>query len=427
MAAAAPPVPSSPAAPAAPGANPNERKLFPLRKRTGTAGFHMSRHAVDEGYDELSKLTERQAVMLLAEAQWGSTTYMPCAHCCTLDTHYWSGKELRWKCKSCGKRFSVTSGTVFADHKLPLTKIIKMAFTWANGASGKPALQLRRDWKVAYQTAFTLAHKLREGLMRGFNVGTLAGTLEMDGADMNGRRYREKRNKPQGGGGAPKPTIPAHLLKPQIDPETGEILVMGPPKPHKHDKRASMPLDRRILLVIRQRSLTKGSGAVATRIAVALSESSDTVTKAARKFASAESAFMSDEDPSYAKFSQLFAEHKSVNHSKTYSGPGGVNNNQAESFNRRMRRSVEGIYLNPSNKYLSDYAAETAWREDARKLSTGQKLRHVLGVAMRVGLSLWWRGYWQGKHRLVELLISGPKEETRPRGKKPGWKAKPPR
>jgi len=87
---------------------------------------------------------------------------------------------------------------------------------------------------------------------------------------------------------------------------------------------------------------------------------------------------------------------------------------------------VEGIYLSPSNKYLADYSAEAAWREDTRKLSTGKKLRHVLGVAMRVGLSLWWRGYWQGKHRLVELLVEGPKE-AKPRGKKKGWKAKPPR
>lgn len=29
-----------------------------------------------------------------------------------------------------------------------------------------------------------------------------------------------------------------------------------------------------------------------------------------------------------------------------------------------MRRSAEGIYLSPSNKYLADYAAENAWRED---------------------------------------------------------------
>jgi transposase-like protein len=409
---------------AAPADDPNMRKLFPLRQRTGTAAFHLSRNAVGMGFDDLNLLTERQAVMLLAEAQWGSTTYMPCPHCGTLDKHYWSGKERRWKCKCCDKRFSVTSRTPYADHKLPLTKLIKMVFTWINGASGKPALQLRRDWNVAYPTAFTLAHKLREGLLRGFNVGLLAGVHEMDGADMNGRRYREKRNRPQGGGGGPKPTVPAHLLKPKVDPETGEI--MGPPKPHKHDKKARMPLDRRLLLVIRQRSVAKGKGAVATRVAVALTESTATVTTMASRFASSESAIMSDEDPSYASFSRLFAEHRTVNHSKAFSMPGGVSNNQAESFNWRMRRLVEGIYLGPSNKYLADYAAEAAWREDTRRLSTGKKLRHILGVTLRVGLSEWWRGYTHGHHRDVELLVEG-EQTAKTRGRKKGWKPKPPR
>nr|WP_295080835.1 transposase [uncultured Roseateles sp.] len=409
-----------------PGLDPNERKLFPLRQTTGTAGFHMSKAAVGFGYDELNNLTERQAVMLLAEVAWGSTTYMQCPHCGTLDSHYWTVKELRWKCKCCDKRFSVTSATVFADHKLPLRKLIKMVFAWINGASGKPALQLRREWNVAYATAFTMAHKLREGLMRGFNVGVLAGVHEMDGADVNGRRYREKRNKPLGGGGVPKPTIPAHLLAPPVDPETGEILFVGPPKPFKHDKKAKMPLDRRLLLVIRQRGVSKGRGGVATRVAVALTESAATVTSMAKRFVSAESGFMTDEDPSYAAFSKLFADHSKVNHSKGYSLPGGVSNNLAESFNWRMRRAVEGIYLCPSNKYLADYAAEAAWREDTRRLSTGKKLRHLLGVALRVGLSEWWRGYTQGHHRTVELLVEG-EQEAKTRGKKKGWKPKPPR
>lgn len=398
--------------------------LFPLRKRTGTAGFHMSRDAVGFGSEDLEKLTDRQVVQFMAEAAWGSAKLVPCAHCNTLDEHYWSAKELRWKCKACGSRFSVTSGTVFADHKLPLKKILKMAFAWANGASGKPALQLRRDWGVAYRTVFTLAQKLREGLLRGFNTGIMAGVIEMDGADMNGRRYREKRNKPLGGGGAGKPKIPEHLLKPKVDPETGEIL--GPPKPVKFDKTAKQHEDRRLMLVMRQRGVAAGKGAVATRVAIAIRETTKTVVAAATKFVSAESRMMSDEDPAYNVFGKLFAGHGTINHSKSYSRDGGISNNLAESFNWRMRRAVEGIYLNPSNKYLLDYAAEMAWREDTRRLSTGKKLKHLLKNALGIGLSQWWRGYTQGHHREDELLIEGP-QKAKTRGKPKGWTSKPPR
>jgi transposase-like protein len=399
-------------------------KHFPIRKRTGTAAQHLKSHVIDIGTEDLEKLSPREAVMFMAEAVWGSTTYMPCPHCGSLDEHYFRAKELRWKCTGCGKTFSVTSGTVLADHKLPLTKILKMAFSWANGASGKPALQLRRDWKVAYTTAFTLAHKLREGLLRGFNVGLLAGVQEMDGQDQLGRRYKEKRNKPQAGGDRGKPTLPAHLLAPKVDAETGEIV--GPPKPPKFGKAAKQPEDRRLMLVMRQRSVAKGRGGVATRVGIALTEAAATVTRMAMKFASVESHIMTDEDPAYARFPGLFAEHKTVNHSRAFSDRKGTNNNQAESFNWRMKRLVRGIYLNPSVKYLLDYAGEAAWREDTRRLSVGDRLKHLLKSALGVGLSLWWRNYSHGHHRDEELLLEGP-QEAKTRGKKKGWKPRPPR
>ncbi len=401
-----------------------EKTLFPLRKRTGTASFHMSKDAVGFGLEDLETLTPKQAVFFMAELLWGSSREMTCAHCGTYDTHYWSAKELRWKCKCCGKRFSVTSGTVFADRKLPIIKILKMAYTWANGAAGKAALQLRRDWNVTYKTAFMLVHKLREGLLRGFNTGILCGVAEMDGMDVNGRRYKEKRNQPLGGRSSGKAKIPEHLLKPAVDAKTGEI--MGPPKPPKFDKKAKQPADRRLLLVMRQRGVSKGKGAVATRIAVALTESAATVVAAAKRFVSAESAIMSDEDPAYHAFGRLFAEHKTINHSKGYSDGNGVSNNLAESFNWRMRRSVEGVYLSPSNKYLSSYAAETAWREDTRRISTGKKLKQLLHAAMGVGMSQWFRGFVQGSHREVELLVEG-EQPAEGRGRKKGWESRLPR
>jgi transposase-like protein len=396
-------------------------KLFPLRQSTGTARFHLSTDAVGFGLEDLEKLSEKDAIVLMAKMRWGSATLMPCPHCGTIDTHYWAPAQRRWKCKGCGKRFSVTSATVFADHKLTLVKILKMAFSLSNGAAGVPALKLRRDWNVAYATAFTLAHKVREGFLRYCNTGLLAGVHEMDGMDVNGRRYKEKRNKPQGSRNLGAPKVPEHLLKP---PEGQEPV--GPPKPHKFDKKARQPAERRIMLVLSQRGVSDGKGASATRVAVALTESSKTVTALAKKFGSAESTIISDEDPSYAAFSGIFAEHKTINHSIAYSDGNGVSNNQAESHNARMRRLLEGTYTCVSNKYLSSYVGEAAWRTDTRKLSTLDKLNHLFRCALSVGHSLWFRGYTHGHHREDELLIEG-SQPAPGRGRPPDWKPKVPR
>jgi transposase-like protein len=394
-------------------------KPIRIRQRTGTAHRRLKPEFSDFGVEDIEKLSEAQAVALLAEHFWGSDTEMPCPHCGTHDTHYWRRTELRWKCKCCDKTFSVTSATPFADHKLSLRKILKIMVSWINGASGKPALQLMRDWRVAYGTAFTIAHKMREAQGRGHCTGMVCGTQEMDGLDLLGRNYKAKRGKPQVVKSTGKKEFPARLVKDGPD-------FVGPQKPPKFDKKASQPEGRRILLVMRQRGISKGLGGIATFVAVALSETTKAVTQLATRHASAESRIMSDEDPSYASFGTLFAKHETVNHSETFSKPGGISNNLAESFNMRMKRAAKGVYLNISQKYLRDYGAEAAWREDVRELPTSKKLGSLLSLLGRVGRSLWWCGYSHGKHRDHEILVDGtlPAEG---RGRKKGWKPKSPR
>ena len=395
--------------------------LFPIRQRTGTAARHLGKSAVDFSAEDLEKLSPKDAVFFMANLIWGSSQEMPCTHCGTIDTHYWYRKELRWKCKCCDSKFSVTSQTVFADHKLPLNKILKIAFSWSIGASGVPALQLRRQWNVTYKTVYTLLQKLREGLLRGFNTGVLCGVLEMDGMDVNGRGHKEKRNKPQGGRSSGKPKIPAYLFKPMNEAE-----FQGPMPPPKFGKASKQHPDRRLLLGVSQRGINHGNGSSATRIGIAVTESRASVTALAGRYASTESTVISDEDPSYAGFKTRFNAHKTINHSERFSDGKGVSNNQAESFNWRVKRALKGIYLSASNKYLKDYSGEQAWRTDVRKLSTGKKLGNLFCAVMGVGLSQWFRGYGQGKHRDHEMLLDGPRP-AKGRGKSKGWKPRPPR
>lgn len=67
-----------------------------------------------------------------------------------------------------------------------------------------------------------------------------------------------------------------------------------------------------------------------------------------------------------------------MKHSETYALPDGTNNNQAESFNKRMRRAEKGLYLNISQKHLVEYSCEQAWREDTRKQGTGSRVMYAM-------------------------------------------------
>jgi hypothetical protein len=157
-------------------------------------------------------------------------------------------------------------------------------------------------------------------------------------------------------------------------------------------------------MTIRKRSGIDGYGAVSSRIGIGYSESTRVVQTLIRDFIAApESDLNTDSFGPYTAVEKRFREHRSVNHSKQLVGDNGENNNQSEELNGRYDRAEGGIYLNIEPKYMLDYGVEMAWRSDTRRLPNGTQLRGLLNLALNVGISKYWSGFRQGKHRKNEL------------------------
>ena len=392
----------------------------PKRKQSGTAKWHLSAKAVQIGVFDIANWTEEECIEFLVKVRWGGNQHITCTHCGTISDHYYRVLEKRWKCKGCGKTFSVLSGTVYSGTKLELRELIGSILLWLNGASGQPALQLRRNQFASYQTAFVIQHKMREALMRGFNVGILTGDLEMDGSHQSGKESAKKRGRPKG-----------YVEEASEDKQTAieQAMIEGQTKSQRRGSGvfdamygAELPKDRRLLINIRSRSGKKGQGAFATRVMVAKAEDSYNVSAIIEKFiAKPESYLNTDASGAYTKIGKKFKGHRVVNHSETLVGPAGENNNQAEEFAWRQDRAEKGIYLNIEPKYLFDYAVENAFRSDTRRLSNKEQLMIGLKIATSVGESIYWKGFTHGKHRTTEILATG--AEPVPSSGKP--KAKP--
>jgi transposase-like protein len=73
---------------------------------------------------------------------------------------------LRFRCKGCKKDFSITSGTLFASHKLPLRGYLAAIAVFCNEVKGKSALALSRDLGLNYKSPFVLLHKLLKRWLR---------------------------------------------------------------------------------------------------------------------------------------------------------------------------------------------------------------------------------------------------------------------
>ncbi|HVB50039.1 MAG TPA: transposase [Burkholderiales bacterium] len=255
------------------------------------------------------------------------------------------------------------------------------------------------------QNGATFQHKMREGMVRGYNVGLLSGDLEMNGAHQSGHRAAEKRGKPQVSKPFDASTSEAELDEAMLTDSGRKKAKKKPEGAIDPEYNRRLPKDRRILLAVMRRADEKGKGGFGTRVAVGLAENSEVLKSVLERFVAApESALNTDTSPAYGEVGRSFREHRAVEHAKEVVGPNGENNNQVGSFNWRMDRAEGGIHLNIEPKYIWDYACEMALRHDTRRLSNGAQLKFAFATTLSVGRSVFWTGFTHGRHRDVELL-----------------------
>ena len=316
-------------------------------------------------------LSDTEAFNLYREVRWGKGEEVVCPVCGVVGKHYFKPTRKQWQCKDCGHTFSVTSGTIFAFHKLPLRVYLAAIAIYANAVKGISALQLARDLGVQYKTAFVLAHKIRESLMEQRELEKLDGEVHMDGAYVNGHiRPKNKKEK----------RIDRRLAINQ--------------KPGK-----------RCVFVMRQKCQELAAGASKTLTFVLKGENQEDVSKLADAFVEKGSIICADEsnayDPLHAKF-----DTRRVNHSVEYKADDGTTNNLAESYFARFRRMQYGQVHKFGNLYLANYANEAAYREDTRRWANGRIFNDIVKKCARTLTNRDWCGYWQGNKRQSELLAA---------------------
>src|SRR5947207_2828338 len=154
--------------------------------------FLLSSAAKTLSLAQVFRMTDEQAEAMFRKVRWADTDGAPvCPHCGGLDA-YESRRtkgNLRFRCKACGKDFSITSGTLFASHKLPLRGYLAAIAIFCNEVKGKSMLALSRDLGISYKAAFVLLHKLREAMateLRGRVIGGNGKVAEVDSGYFGG-------------------------------------------------------------------------------------------------------------------------------------------------------------------------------------------------------------------------------------------------
>jgi transposase-like protein len=221
----------------------------------------------------------------------------------------------QYNCNACLYHFSVTSGTIFHDSHLSLTKWFMAIYLMTESKKGVSALQIKRTLNVAYQTAWYLCHRIRAA-MREINADLLRGVVEVDetyvGGHVRGRGRGYKANKAIAIGAVQR----QGKIRLQVIPNATKVVL----RKFIHDNTAP-----------------------------------DT------------EAIYTDEMPAYWGIEDADTKHRWVNHSAEEWVVGDVHTNGIESVWSLLKRSIIGSYHKVSIKHLDAYLDELEHRFNNRK------------------------------------------------------------
>ena len=231
-----------------------------------------------------------------------------------------TGKERSlYECVECHYQYSVTTGTIFHNSHLPLTKWFLAIYLICSSKKGVSAKQLQRQLSTSYETAWYMAHRIRIAMQEDEDFcQKFAGVCEVDetyiGGKGKGRRGRGASNK-----------TPVVAIKERT---SGKILMQA-----VNNVKAS------------------------------------TLKEFIRANAIAGSNINTDEFSSYLWLDSSEFVHSTVNHSETYvkyDKDGVVHTNGVENVWSLFKRAIYGTFHKVSAKYLPLYLNEFAYRFNNR-------------------------------------------------------------
>ncbi|MCZ8517820.1 IS1595 family transposase, partial [Paenibacillus filicis] len=85
-----------------------------------------------------------------------------------------------YECASCEHQTTVIAGTIFEKTRTDLFKWFWAIYLIAQDKRGVSATQLSEELGIAYQTAWTITHKIRKAMGERDATYTLAGIVELD-------------------------------------------------------------------------------------------------------------------------------------------------------------------------------------------------------------------------------------------------------
>lgn len=278
--------------------------------------------------------------------KWFESIYWPeercCGHCGSTKTKETpKRKPMPYWCSDCRRYFSVRTGTVLQNSRLPLRKWAYAVYLYVTNLKGISSMRLKRELNVNQKTAWYMLARLRKSWDES-GLEELVGPVEVDEVYMGGKR----KNMPKA-------------------------------------KRARMegrgPVGKTAVAGIKDRTSNQVSARVVENT------KSETMSRFIMEHVKPGAKIYTDDALTYYSLPN----HETVKHSVAEYVRGNAHTNGIESFWSMLKRAHTGTFHKMSSKHLHRYVAEFAKRHNIRELDTIDQMRHI--VAGLVGRRLMFR------------------------------------
>jgi transposase-like protein len=122
--------------------------------------------------------TEEACQAYLYEKRWPAG--FVCPKCGAQGEPFQITSRKLYQGKQCNHQTSVTAGTVMDKSRTPLQKWFLAIYLMSKDKRGCSAMQLKRELQIAYDTAWTISHKIRKAMGDRDENYLLSGIVEMD-------------------------------------------------------------------------------------------------------------------------------------------------------------------------------------------------------------------------------------------------------
>lgn len=281
--------------------------------------------------------TQEKCIKHLEKIFWNNIIKSPFAK----NSRVYVYKNGKYKCSVTKKYFTVLTGTIFQDTKLPLPKWFLAVYLLIVDKKGVSSYELAEKIHVTQRTAWKMMHKVRKAMREDIDKTKLTGVVEMDETFIGGKEGNKHLNKKN-----------EHWYKKRASPSAGKTTVFG--------------------------AVERGGKAVAVMVPDRLME---TLTLPINDILGDTTEVITDDHYAYAPIHRRKERnHSIVVHSKHQYVFEDKHTNTIENFWSCVKRGISGIYVSVTKQHMNKYLAEFCFRYNTRLLTTTDRFNKMLGL-----------------------------------------------